>query len=176
MLLRPCVGTDQSPGAGLGDRLQVPSSLPGEVWASGGDGWGVGGHGFRKDAEPSDACPGACAVQGNGSVNLLGLSRNDPSCSSKLLRLLQSIFAQRQRCNLTESQKERIRTRVIAMLRRGFMPGEFRDYARLLRRIGVKAHREELLHGVDRTNPWAAWYVGYLLNENPGPKPDPRTH
>jgi hypothetical protein len=80
------------------------------------------------------------------------------------------------RCNLTESQKERIRTRVIAMLRRGFMPGEFRDYARLLRRIGVKAHREELLHGVDRTNPWAAWYVGYLLNENPGPKPDPRTH
>jgi hypothetical protein len=78
------------------------------------------------------------------------------------------------RCDLTESQKERIRTRVIAMLCRGFMPGEFRDYARLLRRIGIGAHGEKLPFSVDLTNPWAAWYVRYLLNENPGPKPDQR--
>jgi hypothetical protein len=75
------------------------------------------------------------------------------------------------RCDLTEAQRERIRTRVIAMLCRGFMPGEFRDYARLLRRIGLGTRREELLNIVDLTNPWTAWYVGYLLSENPGPKP-----
>ena len=80
------------------------------------------------------------------------------------------------RCDLTEAQQERIRGRVIAMLCRGFMPGEFRDYARLLRRIGVGAHKDQLLRGVDITNAWAAWYVRYLLNENPGPKPERRRY
>jgi hypothetical protein len=78
------------------------------------------------------------------------------------------------RCRLTDDQKERIRTRVIGMLGRGFMPHEFRDYARLLRRIGLGAHGERLERAVDRTIPWAAWYVDYLTKENPGPKP-PRT-
>src|SRR3954447_4287497 len=57
-------------------------------------------------------------------------------------------------CALTDPQKERIRTRVIDMLARGFMPHEFRDYARLLRRIGVGMHRERLERVADRTDPW----------------------
>src|SRR5215212_9726934 len=40
-------------------------------------------------------------------------------------------------CALTEAQKERVRSRVVGMLCRGFMPHEFRDYARLLRHIGL---------------------------------------
>ena len=76
-----------------------------------------------------------------------------------------------RRCALTDAQKERIRARVVAMLCRGFMPHEFRDYVRLLRRIGLGEHRESLKCAADRTNPWAAWYVDYLTKENPGPKP-----
>jgi hypothetical protein len=75
------------------------------------------------------------------------------------------------RCALTEAQKERIRSRVVAMLCRGFMPHEFRAYARLLRRIGLAGHRDTLEHGFDKPNAWAAWYVNYLTRENPGPKP-----
>jgi hypothetical protein len=75
------------------------------------------------------------------------------------------------RCALTDPQKERIRARVVGMLSRGFMPHEFRDYARLLRRIGLGYHRETLEHAVDLTNPWIAWYIDYLTSKSPGPKP-----
>jgi hypothetical protein len=78
------------------------------------------------------------------------------------------------RCDLTEAQRERIRKRVVGMLRRGFMPGEFRDYARPLRRIGLGPHEKDLLHEIDFSNPWSAWYVRYLTSENPGPKPERR--
>jgi len=78
------------------------------------------------------------------------------------------------RCDLTEAQRERIRKRVIGMLRRGFMPGEFRDYARLLRRIGLGPQGKESLREVDLTSPWSAWYVRYLTSDNPGPKPERR--
>jgi hypothetical protein len=76
------------------------------------------------------------------------------------------------RCALTEDQKERIRARVVEMLIRGFMPHEFRDYARLLRRIGLAGHRERLERTFDPADPWAAWYVRYLTSEHPGPKPE----
>lgn len=75
------------------------------------------------------------------------------------------------RCALTEAHKERIRRRVVEMLARGFMPHEFRDYARLLRNIGLGEHREALEHSVDQANPWVRWYVNYLTRTNPGPKP-----
>jgi hypothetical protein len=76
-----------------------------------------------------------------------------------------------RRCALTEAQKERVRSRVVSMLCRGFMPHEFRDYARLLRRIGLGSHREILERTVDRSDPWARWYFDYLTRPNPGPKP-----
>ena len=76
-----------------------------------------------------------------------------------------------RRCALTEAQQERVRTRVVGMLARGFMPHEFRDYARLLRHIGLGPHRERLECAVDRSDPWVAWYVAYLTRPNPGPKP-----
>jgi hypothetical protein len=76
-----------------------------------------------------------------------------------------------RRCVLTEAQRERVRSRVVSMLGRGFMPHEFREYARLLRHIGLGSHREILEREVDRSDPWARWYCNYLIQANPGPKP-----
>jgi hypothetical protein len=90
-------------------------------------------------------------------------------------RILKSNTARAlMRCDLTQAQRERIRLRVVWMLRRGFMPGEFRDYARLLRRIGLGPDGEESLREVDLTSPWSTWYVRYLISDNPGPKPERR--
>ena len=76
-----------------------------------------------------------------------------------------------KRCHLTQGQQDRVRRWVVSMLCRSFMPHEFREYARLLRRIGVAEYRDVLLREADRTNPWTAWYLDYLLHENAGPKP-----
>ncbi len=78
------------------------------------------------------------------------------------------------RCPLHDAQKDRIRARVVAMLCRGFMPPELRSYARLARRIGLGGHRRALEQCVDRSDPWACWYLDYLTKPNPGPKPHPR--
>ncbi len=76
-----------------------------------------------------------------------------------------------KRCPLTPAQEERVRSRVVAMLKRGFMPHEFRDYARLLRRIGLGRHRAEVEAHHDPANPWVNWYVAYLTTDDPGRPP-----
>lgn len=43
-----------------------------------------------------------------------------------------------RRTSLTEDQKDRIRRRVFAMLRAGIIPHEYREYAKLVRKIGFK--------------------------------------
>ena len=44
-----------------------------------------------------------------------------------------------RRAPLSHEQRERIRRRVLGMLRAGHVPHEFREYARLLRKIGFQA-------------------------------------
>ncbi len=44
-----------------------------------------------------------------------------------------------RRAELTEGQKQRIRRRVFGMLRDGHIPHEFREYAKLVRKIGFDA-------------------------------------
>jgi hypothetical protein len=64
-----------------------------------------------------------------------------------------------RRAPLTEEQKRRIRQRVFGMLRAGHIPREFREYARLVRKIGYKFEEVPL---VDETNPYAVRFRGYF--------------
>ena len=73
------------------------------------------------------------------------------------------------KCDLTESHKERVRKRVVAMLLRPFLPKEFRQYAWLARRIGLGDWAQKL-QNADKRVPWVHWYVEYLTNPNP-PRP-----
>jgi hypothetical protein len=66
-----------------------------------------------------------------------------------------------RRFTLSESQQDRIRQRIVQMLVRGYVPKEYREYAKLLRRIGLGTSHVELQRA-DKRNPHVAKYVNYL--------------
>ena len=66
-----------------------------------------------------------------------------------------------RRISLTEEQKERIRKRIVLMLNTGYLPREFRDYAKLGRKIGLGNWLNEInLASTD--NPWVHRYHQYF--------------
>src|SRR5688572_5538666 len=64
-----------------------------------------------------------------------------------------------RRAALTEEQKRRIKQRVFGLLRDGHVPHEYREYAKLVRKIGFDA--AELPEGVE-DNPHAARFRAYF--------------
>jgi hypothetical protein len=60
-----------------------------------------------------------------------------------------------RRTRLTEVQKSRLRERISTMLALGIIPHEMREYAKLLRTIGVGEHWSRLERDVPRDNPYA---------------------
>ncbi len=63
---------------------------------------------------------------------------------------------------LTEEQRQRIRRRVMDILKRGQVPRGFAQYARLLRRIGLADFWPEL-DAVTRDKPFVKRWRDYLL-------------
>lgn len=64
-----------------------------------------------------------------------------------------------RRTSLTEQQKDRIRRRVFGLLAAGHIPHEFRDYARLVRRIGFK--RADVPNPIS-DDPYVKHFVAYF--------------
>jgi len=64
-----------------------------------------------------------------------------------------------RRSTLSKPHKQRIRQRVFGMLRIGRVPREFREYARLVRKIGFDASE---IPNVDETNPYAVRFRLYF--------------
>jgi hypothetical protein len=102
-----------------------------------------------------------------------GIEHGDPACAELGVefieedrtfafgRILKSNTARAlRRTPLTDEQKERIRKRVVEMLGRQYLPREYRQYAKLARKIGLGnwLHRIEEQSG----NPWAKHYYTYL--------------
>lgn len=69
-----------------------------------------------------------------------------------------------RRASLKEKQQDRSRRRVLHMLVNGQVPHEYREYAKLLRKIGLGDLRSELDRANVR-NPYVAKYVKYLAAE-----------
>jgi len=67
-----------------------------------------------------------------------------------------------RRTSLTEGQQNRIRKRLVAMILSGNVPHEFREYKRLLRKIGLGALWPTLDNGIDRENKYVMRYYDYL--------------
>jgi hypothetical protein len=67
-----------------------------------------------------------------------------------------------RRSSLSSLQYELLRTHAIARLRSGFVPPEFKHFARLIRQIGLAEHRQALEELVP-AGPRIAWYRNYLL-------------
>ena len=66
-----------------------------------------------------------------------------------------------KRATLSERQAERIRHRVVQMLREGYLPQEYKFYARLLRKTGLGQHKAELSSIVAR-GPRMERYLAYF--------------
>ena len=65
-----------------------------------------------------------------------------------------------RRATLSKEQKLRIRRRVFGLLRAGHVPREFREYARLVRKVGFDANE---VPNVDESNPYAVRFRAYFL-------------
>lgn len=103
-----------------------------------------------------------------------GIEAGDPACAelgidfisesgsfSFGMRLKSNTARALRRATLNDQQRERIRTRVVQMLVEGYVPKEYREYAKLLRKIGIGPHRAELQRANTR-NPSVAKYIKYL--------------
>jgi hypothetical protein len=64
-----------------------------------------------------------------------------------------------RRASLSEEQKRRIRRRVFGLLRAGHVPHEYREYAKLVRKIGFDASE---VPEVNAANPYAARFQSYF--------------
>jgi hypothetical protein len=67
-----------------------------------------------------------------------------------------------RRTELTASQKDRLRTRIVRMLLDGYVPHEFHEYAKLLRHIGLRNWWPTIERDINRDNPYVMRYYRYF--------------
>ncbi len=73
-----------------------------------------------------------------------------------------------RRAHLTAEQIERIRQRVIGMLVAGHVPHEFREYAKLLRKVGAGERWSAVHDRLDQANPYVMRFYEYLNDPEKG--------
>jgi hypothetical protein len=73
-----------------------------------------------------------------------------------------------RRATLNDGQRERVRKRVVEMLRAGNLHCEYRQYAKLAEKVGLGAWLSELERGLDLSNPWVRHYREYLTEAQVG--------
>lgn len=101
---------------------------------------------------------------GDPAAKLIGIEFIEQDQGFVFGRTLKSNTARAlRRADLTEEEKARIRRRVVQMLLHGNMCREYREYAKLLKHIGLAEHKAEIEKLADTSNPYAAKYVRYLL-------------
>jgi hypothetical protein len=127
---------------------------------------------------PRDLSPIECSERGRHWVYpvmdkvIEGIEAGDPACvrigiefiedDSKFPfgKILKSSTARGlRRASLSDDQKRRIRRRVFGLLRAGHIPHEYREYAKLVRRIGFDASE---IPEVPLSNPYAARFHRYF--------------
>ncbi len=67
-----------------------------------------------------------------------------------------------RRSELTTEEKERVRRRLVRMLIEGNVPHEYKQYAKLLKKIGVGDYWNEIESSINRSNEYVMKYYEYL--------------
>jgi len=106
---------------------------------------------------------------------IAGIERGDAACieigvafvesghKQPMGKLLHSNTARAlRRAKLAPGQVERLRARILAMLVAGQVPHEYKQYAKLLRRIGLGEAWKQASSRADRGNPYVMRYVRYF--------------
>jgi hypothetical protein len=104
-----------------------------------------------------------------------GITRGDRACAEIGIefieedehfvfgRILKSNTARAlRRVELSEDQKDRLRTRIATMLLDGYVPHEFHEYAKLLRHIGLGDWWATIDRDINRDNPYVMRYYRYF--------------
>jgi hypothetical protein len=106
-----------------------------------------------------------CIETGDAACKLIGIEFIEQDQLFAFGGTLKSNTARAlRRCELTDEDKERIRTRVVNMLVACSVPREYKEYAKLLRKIGIGEHWERIERQIDRTNPYVMRYYNYFLH------------
>ena len=93
----------------------------------------------------------------------IGIEFIEEDASFPFGRILKSNTARAlRRATLTDAQKERIRLRVIEMLKAGYLPREYRQYAKLARKIGLGKLLHKIKDELPGDNPWVQHYYRYF--------------
>jgi len=106
---------------------------------------------------------------------IAGIEQGDPACrrigvefieeDGKFTfgKILKSNAARAlRRSELTAEEQEKIRRRLVAMLIEGNVPHEYKQYAKLLKKIGVGDYWDEIEVRVNRSNKYVMKYYDYL--------------
>ena len=103
---------------------------------------------------------------GDAACKMIGIEFIEQDQGFTFGRTLKSNTARALRhADLNEEDKARIRKRVVQMLLDGNICREYKEYAKLLRKIGLAEYHEEIETRADPTNSYVMKYVGYLLGE-----------
>jgi hypothetical protein len=70
-----------------------------------------------------------------------------------------------RRSELTTNEKERIRRRLVGMLIEGNVPHEYKQYAKLLKKVGIGDYWNEVETRINRSNAYVMRYYGYLKED-----------
>lgn len=101
--------------------------------------------------------------QGDSACKLIGIEFIEEDRKFPFGKVLKSNTARAlRRATLTEDDKERLRKRLISMLIQGNVPHEYKQYSKLLKKIGLGNHRDEIEERIDRSNPYVMKYYLYL--------------
>ena len=97
----------------------------------------------------------------------IGVEFIEESCSfpfGKILKYNTARALRRASASLTDTQKERIRKRVVEMLCTGYLPREFRQYAKLARKIGLGDWESKIEREANLNNSWVNHYYKMIRN------------
>ena len=97
----------------------------------------------------------ACMVIG---VELLEEDRKFPFGAKLKARTARAV----RQAETSPSLAERLRRRIVSMLLEGNVPREYREYAKLLRKIGFEKWWPRLCEGVPKENSYAMRYFNYF--------------
>jgi len=115
---------------------------------------------------PVMECVIECIEKGDLACAEIGVEFIEENVSFPFGGILKSNTARAlRRVPLTDEQKNRIRKRVVEMLCTGYLPREYRQYAKLARKIGLEEWLSQVERKADLNNVWVKHYYKYFKEQ-----------
>jgi hypothetical protein len=103
--------------------------------------------------------------KGDAACKRLGIEFIEEDGKFPFGKILKSNTARAlRRVALTPDEQERVRKRLVNMLLTGNVPHEYKQYVRLLKKVGAGNHWDEIERQINRSNDYVMRYYRYLKN------------